>query len=309
MAPKDSLLPVVLFTALLVSGLSSSLAEENCLPAPNARAPEGSHWYYRTDPTSQNKCWHLRAEGQPDEQSIRPQKPEQAGASTAAAPPPLPRPAPNGLRQRSNSLPTDQAGSGASVRVVDPAAAQSGAELRRGPSGNAASPPPAAPATNTNVWGDPPSATVTAPALSPPSSDNALAWPSTQPSADENNAGAQAPLKERPDAGQKQQRLASDSAKPEKEVPTDDEAASYKLTLLAMLFIILVAGVIVVGIFIRALVRMGLARRQAKAAEESSADLPAEAEKTQTSEGALRGLLQILEHEPHKARRSAKPYQ
>jgi hypothetical protein len=76
-----------------------------------------------------------------------------------------------------------------------------------------------------------------------------------------------------------------------------------------MLFIILVAGVIVVGIFIRALVRMGLARRQAKAAEESSADLPAEAEKTQTSEGALRGLLQILEHEPHKARRSATPYQ
>jgi hypothetical protein len=44
---------------------------------------------------------------------------------------------------------------------------------------------------------------------------------------------------------------------------------------------------------------MGLARRQAKAAEESSADC-AEAEKTQTSEGALRGLLQILEHEPHK---------
>jgi hypothetical protein len=102
MMPKEYQFPVFLVAALLVSGLSTSRAEENCLLAPNARAPQGSHWYYRTDPTSQNKCWHLRAEGQTDEQPIQQQKPEQAGAS-AAATPPLPRPAPNGLRQRSTS--------------------------------------------------------------------------------------------------------------------------------------------------------------------------------------------------------------
>ena len=62
MTPKDHQFPVFLVAALLVSGLNTSRAEENCLLAPNARAAQGSHWYYRTDPTSQNKCWHLRAE-------------------------------------------------------------------------------------------------------------------------------------------------------------------------------------------------------------------------------------------------------
>ena len=62
----------------------SARAEENCLAAPNSRAPQGSHWYYRTDPTSQNKCWHLRAEGQTDAQSIRQEKQEQTGPSAAA---------------------------------------------------------------------------------------------------------------------------------------------------------------------------------------------------------------------------------
>ena len=307
MTPKDHQFPVFLVAALLVSGLSTSRAEENCLLAPNARAPQGSHWYYRTDPTSQNKCWHLRAEGQTDEQPIQQQKPEQAGASAAAAPPPLPRPAPNGLRQRSNSVPTDQARSGASVGIVDPGATQSGAGPRGGPSGGTVAwPPPPAPATNTNVWGDAPSGTVTAPAPSSASSDNALARPSIQPpDAAEKNAGAEVPLEEKPNAGQKQRRLASDNAELEKEVPADNEA-SYKVSSLAMLFII-VAGIIVVGIFIRALVRMGFARRKAITFKEPSAVVPTEAEKIQTSERALRELLQILEHEPNKAHRSATP--
>jgi hypothetical protein len=157
------------------------------------------------------------------------------------------------------------------------------------------------------VWGDPPSGAVTAPAPSSASSDNALARPSTQPpAAAENNARAEVPPEEKPNAGLKQQRVASDSAEPEKQVRTDAEA-SYKLTLLAMLFIILVAGVVVVGIFIRALVRMGFARREAITVEEPSADHPAEAEKVQASEGALRGLLQILEHESRKLNGRPRP--
>jgi hypothetical protein len=305
MTPKEYQFPVFLVAALLVSGLSTSRAEENCLPAPNARAPQGSHWYYRINPASQNKCWHLRAEGQTDEQPIKQQKPEQAGTSAVVAPPPLPRPAPDGRKQRSNTVPTDQARSGASVGIVDPGA-QSGAEPQGVPSGGTTWTPPPAPATNTNVWGDAPSGTVTAPALSSTSSDNAPARPSTQPSAAaENNAGA-APLKEKPNAVLKQQRLASDNADLEKELPTDDEA-SYKLPLLAMLLIIVVAGVIVVGMIIRALVRIGFARREAIAVEEFSADLPAEAEKVQASEGALRGLLQIVEYESRKLNGRPRP--
>jgi hypothetical protein len=305
MTPEHHSVPGFLVAALLVSGLSTSRAVENCLAAPNAGAPQGSHWYYRTDPTSQNKCWHLRAEGQTDEQPVRQPKPEQAGRSAAAPPPPpLPRPAPNGLRQRSVSLATDQAGSGASVGIVDPAAAQSGAKLRGGLSGNVSSPRSPAPTSKPNVWGDAPSGTVTAPALASARSDNALAGPSTQqPVAAENNAAAEAPLEEKPNAGLKGQRLASDNPEPENEAPTGNEA-SYKVSSLATLFII-IAGVIVVGIFIRALVRMGFARREDIAVEEPSADLSAEAEKIRTSEGALRGLLQILEYEHDKAHRSA----
>ena len=296
MTRTDYQFPAFLVTALLVSGLSASRAEENCLAAPNARAPQGNDWYYRTDPSSQNKCWHLRAEGQTDEQPVQQQNPEQAGTS-AIAPPPLPRPAPNGLKQRSNSLPTAQARSGGSVGVVDPGALQGGAELRGSESGApVAWPSPPAAATNTNV-----SSSMAVPAPPSASSDSALTRPSSQPSgAAENNTGADGKL----NAGLKQQRLGSDNTEPEKELPADNEA-SYKVSPLAVLFVI-VAGIIVIGIFIRALVKMAFARREDIAVEEPGADLPAEAEKIQTSEGALRELLQILEVEqPYKAHRPA----
>ncbi len=303
MRAKEYQFLILLVAALLVSGLSTSRAEENCLPAPNARAPQGSHWYYRTDPTSQNKCWHLR---QTDEQAAQQQKIEQARTSAAAAAPPLPRPAPNGLRHRSNSVPIDQARSGTSVGFVDLGGTQSGAELLGVSGGTAAWPPPPVPTTNANVWGDAPSGTATVPAPSSANSDNPLAPPSPQPPATaENNAAPEAPPEEKPNAGLKQQRLAGDNPEPENEAPADNEA-SYNVSSPAMLSII-VAGVIVVGFFIRALVRMGFARREDIAVEEPSADLSAEAEKIQTSEGALRGLLQILEHEHYKAHRSITP--
>jgi hypothetical protein len=299
MTPKDHPVPLFFVAALIVSGLSTSRAEENCLAAPNSRAPQGSHWYYPTDPTSRNKCWHLR---QTDEPPIQQQKPEQARTPTAA-PLPLPRPAPNGLRQRTNSAPTNQAASGASVGTVDPAVPQSSAELRGGLSGDVALPSPPAATTNTNVWGD---HTVSAPAPSSASSDNAPVRPTAQlPAIAEKNAGTETSLDEKPNAGQKQQRLAGDNPQPANEATADNEA-SYGLSSPALLSMI-VAGVIVVGIFIRALVRMGFARRGDIAVEEPSVDLPAEAEKIQTSEGALRGLLQILEYEHYKAHRSATP--
>jgi hypothetical protein len=51
--------------AVLLAGLASTavphaaLADE-CLAAPNAPTPSGSHWYYRTDHAKQRKCWYLR---------------------------------------------------------------------------------------------------------------------------------------------------------------------------------------------------------------------------------------------------------
>ena len=75
-----------------------------------------------------------------------------------------------------------------------------------------------------------------------------------------------------------------------------------------MLFIV-VAGIIVVGIFIRVLVRMAFVRRKAITGAELSAVVPPETEKIRTNEGALRELLRILEHEPNKAHRPPTPDQ
>ena len=102
MMRTDNQVLIYLLTALLVSSLSTARAEDNCLLKPEAPAPQGSRWYYRTDPTSQNKCWHLRTEGQTGQQPIqqeKPVRPDQRGKTTspAAADFPLPRSAPKDL--------------------------------------------------------------------------------------------------------------------------------------------------------------------------------------------------------------------
>jgi hypothetical protein len=38
-------------------------AGDDCLAAPNAGAPPGSHWYYRLDRATHRKCWYVGAQG------------------------------------------------------------------------------------------------------------------------------------------------------------------------------------------------------------------------------------------------------
>ena len=90
MTAKAGLISVV--TALSLMALAdgtlsagSARAEENCLAAPNAQAPQGSHWYYRTDSIKQSKCWYLRTEGQAIETPTAQQKPESIAAKRPAA--------------------------------------------------------------------------------------------------------------------------------------------------------------------------------------------------------------------------------
>lgn len=49
---------------------SGSAAAADCLSEPNSTAPENSHWYYRTDRTTQRKCWHLRGADKPAQQEV-----------------------------------------------------------------------------------------------------------------------------------------------------------------------------------------------------------------------------------------------
>jgi len=56
------ILLVFILAGNFVVGRASNAADE-CIGKPNAPAPQGSHWYYRTDRTSNRQCWYLGKEG------------------------------------------------------------------------------------------------------------------------------------------------------------------------------------------------------------------------------------------------------
>jgi hypothetical protein len=88
-----------LLVGLAVGGLAtdSVLAEEACIAAPSGAAPEGSHWYYRTDTIKQTKCWHLAPKAEAPQGTAAPAR---VGIGPTATLPPI----------RSNAQParTDQ---------------------------------------------------------------------------------------------------------------------------------------------------------------------------------------------------------
>ncbi len=120
MTAKARLIPVVavLLMALGNGGSSagSARAGENCLAAPNAQPPQGSHWYYRMDPVKQSKCWYLRTEGRAIQTPATQEKPETAvtakwpaGDDTVAWPDP---PSPAGSDKVAWPNPPSPAGAG-----------------------------------------------------------------------------------------------------------------------------------------------------------------------------------------------------
>jgi hypothetical protein len=64
-------------------GVPDSARADNCLTAPNSSAPQGSHWYYRTDRANQRKCWYFRASGEPAQQATAQATSEAAPAAQA----------------------------------------------------------------------------------------------------------------------------------------------------------------------------------------------------------------------------------
>ncbi len=65
-ARKPMLVPAILAVfSLAASGATSAHAAHGakCIAKPSASAPEGEHWYYRTDRATKRRCWYLGAEG------------------------------------------------------------------------------------------------------------------------------------------------------------------------------------------------------------------------------------------------------
>lgn len=81
-----AIVAIVLSSVILTDPSSRAApAAKDCLAAPNAPAPQGSHWYYWWDRAMHRKCWYLGPQGRP----VRPL------SSPASHPPamPVPRPA------------------------------------------------------------------------------------------------------------------------------------------------------------------------------------------------------------------------
>jgi hypothetical protein len=98
---------------------------DDCLTAPNAAAPAGSHWYYRTDLAKQRKCWYVRGAdpsaqhtiAQPASDAASAQRTSDRGSS-------VPQPASNPASPpdtTSLALPRPAAGSAGAPMSITPA--------------------------------------------------------------------------------------------------------------------------------------------------------------------------------------------
>jgi hypothetical protein len=66
---------------------SPTRAADECLAAPNSPAPPGSHWYYRSERSTQHKCWYVRQEDRQDQSgSSKVQQAETSSAATSEPP-------------------------------------------------------------------------------------------------------------------------------------------------------------------------------------------------------------------------------
>lgn len=93
---KRSLLTAAICAALLalviapVSAPSDAEAAPaaECLAAPNRKADEGQHWYFRTDRETNQKCWYLREHDSGTTGSVEGSAPsaEQRAAQQPSAP-------------------------------------------------------------------------------------------------------------------------------------------------------------------------------------------------------------------------------
>jgi hypothetical protein len=159
-----------LLVALSVVTLSATpggtATTESCLAAPNSAAPDGSHWYFRTDRTTQRKCWYLAAQGHKvhritrtepadEEPAARPTRNKrEAGQSSAiqAAAPQTPAPREDAQERMQRFILGGAPQAAVSVADATPQAAADAAPVP--PAGNLPWPAVSQPAAGSNAAGD-----------------------------------------------------------------------------------------------------------------------------------------------------------
>jgi hypothetical protein len=63
-----------MFALVFVGASTNAIGAAECIAKPNAQAPQGKHWYYRTDRATKRQCWYLG-----------PQNPDVQKSATAAS--------------------------------------------------------------------------------------------------------------------------------------------------------------------------------------------------------------------------------
>ncbi len=183
---------ITLVSVLLMAAGGGSLsagpvrAQEDCLSVPNVPPPQGSHWYYRTDPVKQSKCWYLRTEGQAIQKQAAQEKPKTAVIRRAAT---TSNTAPNQLGSEPLELRPVQVTPATSSDRATIGSIQHNTRAKRQVGANkVAWPDPPAPAGADKVaWPDPPAPAgaeqVTWPDPPPPAGADKVAWPDPPPRA------------------------------------------------------------------------------------------------------------------------------
>ena len=239
------ILGVVAVLSLAFGGLSagSARAEENCLSAPNTQPPQGSHWYYRTDPVKGSKCWYLRTEGQTiPRQAVQ----DQLG------------PEPLELR------PVPAAPAAASGDRLTTGSVQHSIQANRQPAaGKAVWPDPPAPARADKVtWPDPPA----------PASADKVAWPDLpSPAGDVTpEAVAESAREERgkqtqelPASAAKSNKNARNDAGVDRQVAAPTQTADPQSAMPVGVLLALTIGLLITGMIVRRIVRTTFLRRRA----------------------------------------------
>jgi hypothetical protein len=83
-----------LLAAVIPFNINRAFATDDCLAQPNRQTAPGEHWYYRSDPANNRKCWHVGESGT---------KPQEAPVTPTSYPPLL-------QAQNAPSIPLEQPG-------------------------------------------------------------------------------------------------------------------------------------------------------------------------------------------------------
>lgn len=251
-------------------------AAENCLAAPDMQPPQGSHWYYHTEPVKHSKCWYLRTKDQAIQNPGAQEKPEidvsarRPAAISAKSAPSQPKPEPLELRpiQRPSAVSGNRLVT-ANIQHRAQASRETGAE-KVGQSN-----PPSLTHAGNVPWPDPTSPTraddVPWPDPAPPVDADKVAWPDPPPLADgiAQGATAEIPPEERvnqthevPAAAPRSDKDAGDEPGVGRQVVMPNENANSQSEMTAAMLLPFAIVLMIAGMLLRRIISLTFARRR-----------------------------------------------